>query len=85
MTDLTCQKWFVKFCAGDCLLEDAPWSGRPVEFDSDQTETLIENNLGDFWSRWQHQADMACFFARPHQNYRTKIYNNQPPLKTVRN
>ena len=26
------------------MLEDAPRSGRPVEVDSDQIETLIENN-----------------------------------------
>ena len=39
-----CQKWFVKFCAGDFLLDDAPWSGGPVEVDSDQIEALIENN-----------------------------------------
>ena len=40
----TCQKWFAKFCAGDFSLDDAPWSGRPVEVDSDQIETLIENH-----------------------------------------
>ena len=34
--DRTCQKWFVKFRAGDFSLDDAPWSGRPVEVDSDQ-------------------------------------------------
>ena len=39
-----CQKWFVKFHAGDFLLDDALWLGRPVEVDSDQIETLIENN-----------------------------------------
>ena len=44
VTDQMCQKWFVKFCAGDFLLDDAPQSGRPVEVDSNQTETLIENN-----------------------------------------
>ena len=44
VTDLTCQKWFAKFCARDFLLDDAPWSDRPVEVDSDQIETLIENN-----------------------------------------
>ena len=44
MTDKTCQKWFVKFCAGDFSLDDAPRSGGPVEVDSDQIETLIENN-----------------------------------------
>ena len=44
MTDQTCQKWFVKLHAGDFLLDDAPWSGRPVEVDSDQNEALIENN-----------------------------------------
>ena len=42
--DRTCQKWFAKFCAGDFLLDDAPWSGRPVEVDGDQIETLIENS-----------------------------------------
>ena len=35
---------FVKFRAGDFLLDDASWSGRPVEVDSDQIETLTENN-----------------------------------------
>ena len=44
VTDQTCPKWFVKFCAGDFSLDDAPRSDRPVEVDSDQMETLIENN-----------------------------------------
>ena len=44
VTDQTCQQWFAKFCAGDFSLDDAPRSGRPVEVDSDQIETLIENN-----------------------------------------
>ena len=44
MTDGTCQKWFAKFHAEDFSLDDAPWSGRPVEVGSDQIETLIENN-----------------------------------------
>ena len=44
VTDQTCQKWFAQFRAGDVSLDDAPWSGRPVEVDSDQIETLIEKN-----------------------------------------
>ena len=44
LTDRTCQKWFAKFCAGDFLLDHAPQSDRPVEVDSDQIKTLIENN-----------------------------------------
>ena len=44
MTDRTCQKWFAKFRAGDFSLDDAPRLGRPVEVDSDQIKTLIENN-----------------------------------------
>ena len=51
VTDQMCQKWFVKFCAGDFLLDDAPQSGRPVEVDSNQTETLIENN--QFCTTWE--------------------------------
>ena len=43
-TDWTYQKWFVKFCAGDFSMDDAPWSNRPVEVDTDQMETLIESN-----------------------------------------
>ena len=31
-------------CAGDFSPDNAPRSGRPVEVDSDQIETLIENN-----------------------------------------
>ena len=34
----------MKFCVGDFLLDNALWSGRPVEVDSDEIETLIENN-----------------------------------------
>ena len=44
VTDRTCQKWFAKFHAGDFSLEDVPRLGKPVEVDSDQIETLIENN-----------------------------------------
>ena len=38
------QKQFLEFCAGDFLLDDFPRSGRPVEADSYQIKTLIENN-----------------------------------------
>ena len=44
ITDQMCQKWFARFFARDFSLDDAPWSGTPVEVDSDQIETLIENN-----------------------------------------
>ena len=30
--------------AGDFSLDGVPWSGRPVEIDRDQMETLTENN-----------------------------------------
>ena len=49
MTNWTCQKWFVKFCAEDFSLDDAPRSGRPVEVDSNQIETLLENNCYTIW------------------------------------
>ena len=39
VTDRTCQKWFVRFPAGDFSLDDAPRSGGPAEVDSDQIET----------------------------------------------
>ena len=42
--DHMCQKWCAKFCAGGFSLDDAPWSGRQVEVDIDQIETLIEND-----------------------------------------
>ena len=45
VTDRMCPKRFVKFHAGDCLLDDAPWSGRPVEADSDQIKTLRTINV----------------------------------------
>ena len=44
VTDQMCQKWFVKFPAGDFSLDNAPWSGRPVEVGSNQIKTLIESN-----------------------------------------
>ena len=39
-----CQKWCMKFHAGDFLPDDALWSGRPVEVERDQIKTLTENN-----------------------------------------
>ena len=42
--DRTCQKRFAKFPAGDFSLDNAPRSGGPGGVDSDQIETLIENN-----------------------------------------
>ena len=44
VTDGTCQKWSVKFRAGNFSLDNAPRSGRSVEVDSDRIETFIENN-----------------------------------------
>ena len=44
VTDKTCQKWFAKFRVGDFSLDNDPQSGRPVEVDSNQIETLIEDN-----------------------------------------
>ena len=43
VTDQTCSKWLAKFHAGDFSLDNRPQSGRPVDVDGDQTETLIEN------------------------------------------
>ena len=47
----TDQQWFAKFCAKDFLLDDAPWSDRPVEVDSDQFKTLMENNQISYHTR----------------------------------
>ena len=44
VTDQTCQKWFMKFHTGDFSLDDAPQSGRTIEVDSNQVQTLIGNN-----------------------------------------
>ena len=43
VTDQMCQKWSVKSCAGDSLLYDVPWLGRPAEVDSDQIRTIKNN------------------------------------------
>ena len=37
----------MKFQAEGFLQDNAQWLGRPVEVDSDQIETLIENNQHD--------------------------------------
>ena len=52
---VTDQKWFVKFHSGDFSLDDAPQSGRQVEVDSDQIETLIGKN--QCYTTWE-VADM---------------------------
>ena len=50
MTDRKCQKSFAKFHAGDFFQDDG-WSGRLVEVDSNQIETLIENNV--IYTTWE--------------------------------
>ena len=49
VTDWMCQKWFAKFRAGDFSLDDAPWSGRRVEVDSDQIETIENHQRYPTW------------------------------------
>ena len=44
VTDWMYQKWFVRIHAGDFSLDNAPRVGRQVEVDSEQIETLIDNN-----------------------------------------
>ena len=43
VTDGMCEKRFAKFRAGDFSLDNTPQSGRPVDVDGDQPETLTEN------------------------------------------
>ena len=61
VTNQMCQKWFAKFHAGDFSLDDAPWLGKPVEVDSDQIETLIENN------QCYTAGETANIFKNPNQ------------------
>ena len=51
VTDWMCQKRFAKFRAGDFSLDNAPWLGRPAEVESNQIETLIENN--QHYTMWE--------------------------------
>ncbi|KAF6130947.1 hypothetical protein HJG60_007884 [Phyllostomus discolor] len=50
MTNQMYQKWFVKFHTGDFSLDNAAQSGRPLEVDINQIETLIENN--QYYTMW---------------------------------
>ena len=40
LTDQMFQKWFAVFCAGGFLMDNAAQSGRPIEADRNQRETL---------------------------------------------
>ena len=53
VTDEMWQSWFVKFCAGDFLLDDAPQSGRPLDVDNDQMKTLMRTINFIPQGRWQ--------------------------------
>ena len=66
VTDQTCQKWFVQFRAGDFSLDNAPGSGRPIEVDSNQIETLIENN--QHYTTWEI-ADMLKISKSSTENH----------------
>ena len=50
-------KRFVKSHAGDLTLADAPRSGRPVEVDSDQIETLRTINI----LSWERQPPYSKY------------------------
>ena len=66
VTDQMCQKWCVKFHAGDFSLDDVPWSGKPAEIDSDQIKTLIENN--QCYTMWEI-ADILKIFKSSIENH----------------
>ena len=51
VTDWMCEKRFMKFHAGDFSPDDVPWLGRPVEVDSNQIQTLTENN--QHYTTWE--------------------------------
>ena len=51
VTDQMCQKWLVKFHAGDFSLDNAAQPCKPGEVNNDQIETLIENN--QHYSMWE--------------------------------
>ena len=44
VTDQKCQKWIVKFHAGDFSLDDAPWLSRLLTGSSQPSNRDIENN-----------------------------------------
>ena len=64
--DQTYQKWFTKFHAGDFSLDNAPRPDRSVEVDSDQIETLIENN--QCYTMWEI-ADILKISKSSVENY----------------
>ena len=55
VTDGKGQKWFVKFHAGDFSLEDALWSGRPTEEDSDQMEMAPQSSTLAWKIPWMEE------------------------------
>ena len=59
VTDQMCQNWFVRFHAGDFLLDDAPLSGRPIEANSNQIEIFrtMLYHVGDNWHTQNIQID----------------------------
>ena len=57
--DWMCQKWFVKFHAGDSSLGGAPHLGRPVETDSNRIKTLTEKSQ---CYTMQEMADLLKIF-----------------------
>ena len=88
-----CQQWLAKFCAEDFSQDIAPWSSGPVEFDSDQIETLVEKN--QCYTMWEiidvlkiskssvenhlHQLGYVNCFDVPWKLNRKRTKQNQKP------
>ena len=66
VTDRICQKWFAKLSAGDFSLDHAPQLSKPVEVDSDQIESLIENN--QHYTTWE-RADILKISKSSAENH----------------
>ena len=67
MTDQMCQKWFAMFCAGAFSLDNAPQLVRQVVVDTNQIETLIENNqcyttwkIADMLKIYKSSVEIIC-------------------------
>ena len=69
VTDQMCQKWFVKFRAGDFSLDDAPRLGKPVEADSGQIKTLRTINVTPMQDSQQTQHVQINRVMGENKNY----------------
>jgi len=73
IAERTARKWFARFKEGDFSLDDAPRSGRPVDFDEERLQTILREDNRQTTRELAEKLDCAPQTVLNHLNALGKV------------